>query len=368
MRLAASSEIGVPPSRFTEFGLSLDIPISHIEVGNHEWQLPMIKPSHLHQHLADLGKLSLLYADEDPSILQQFWYRHRQIEPQNTIHDYFGSSALDPSRTIPLLLHGDEGRGRKHKPVMVINTHSWIGLGSRPYNRWHEEAPVLKRQTMGVNMQGSSVATRFLALVLPQKAYGKDSIYLDRMLAALSADLTKLQTIGVLVQGERWRLAVVGATGDLQWFCKAGRLVRSYNRVSKRSGQKSHGGICYLCLAGTPEFKFDCFADNPSWLPSVGLEDPWVETPDFIRRFHVNNANPADFFKPDVWHCLHLGLGKIFLANSFVEWLPHLPGTFSDKASWVSFVWVFLCVGSGSLFSRKLHLVFLFVFSDRMVS
>ena len=86
---------------------------------------------------------------------------------------------------------------------------------------------MLKRQSMGVNIQGSSVATRFLALVLPQKAYGKDSIYLDRMLAALSADLTKLQTIGVLVQGERWRLAVVDTTGDLQWFCKAGRLVRS---------------------------------------------------------------------------------------------------------------------------------------------
>ena len=146
---------------------------------------------------------------------------------------------------------------------------------------------------------------------------------------ALVADLVQLQSVGVFDGKHRWNLATLGATGDLQWFSKAGRLVRSYCHVSKRSGQKSHVGICHLCLAGEDEYDFESFVDSPAWERTVGLVDPWHETPELIRRLHINARNPASFFKPDVWHCLHLGVGKIFVANSMIEWLPYLPGIFS---------------------------------------
>ena len=302
----------------------------------------MLKPSDLYQHLADLGILDILFGKEDPSILAEFWSRFSQIEPGNTILDCFESGSLDPCRTIPLLLHGDEGRGKKHSPCMIINTHGWIGRGSRPFEEWHKDTPMLKKKAMGVNIAGSSVATRFLAFVLPKKAYGPDQLYLERLMDALVADLVKLQTVGVLFQKERWHLATVGATGDLQWFCKVAKLIRSYNHVSKKSGQQSRTGICHLCLAGEPDYNFESFVDSPSWEATIGQRDPWHELPELIRRLHINSRNPASFFKPDIWHCLHLGVGKTFLASAMVEWLPHLPGTFSANASQVFFV-VYFC-------------------------
>ena len=318
-------------SRFRQFGLALDVPISYIDVGSPKFELQMLKPSHFYQHLADLGKLNILYGKEDPSILQEFWYRFSQVEPANTILESFESGALDPCHTIPLLLHGDEGRGKKHSPCMIINTHGWIGLGSRPFEEWHKDTPALKKKVMGVNIAGSSAATRFLVFVVPKKAYGPGQIYLEKMMTVLVEDLVRLQTVGVFVGQQRWCLATVGATGDLQWFCKAGKLVRSYNHVSKKSGQKTKIGICHLCLAREANYNFESFVDSPAWESSVGLVDPWHETPELIRRLHINIRNPASFFKPDIWHCLHLGVGKVFLASAMVEWLPHLPGTFSPN-------------------------------------
>ena len=86
------------------------------------------------------------------------------------------------------------------------------------------------------------------------------------MMDALVADLVKLQTVGIMVDGERWHLVVLGITGDLQFFTKIGKLERSYNHVSKKSGQKTHTGICHLCMGGVPGCSFEDFSDEPVWL------------------------------------------------------------------------------------------------------
>ena len=65
---------------------------------------------------------------------------------------------------------------------------------------------------------------------------------------------------------------------------------------------------------------------NRPGFQSVGTEDPWVSPPGMVTRLFSNPDNPASYFKPDLWHCLHLGAGKIFLSSSVTEWLPHLPG------------------------------------------
>ena len=323
--------------RFADFGLALDVPITYVNVGNPKADVPLLKPTDFYQHLADIGKWDILYGKQDASLLPLFWQRFAEVEPNNTIHDAFESGVLDPCRTIPLVLHGDEGRGKKRRPVMIVNTHSLIGAGCRSYAAWHEEAPELRKASMGVNLKGSSMETRFLAFVLPKSGYGKDSIYLHAMFDELVDDLVKLQTVGVTVGAHRWHLAVIGAVGDLQFFTKLCSLTRSYNHVAKRSGQEANKGICHLCMGGTPGVSFEDFTDRPGWYSTQGLVDPWETTPKLIRRLHVDVCNKAGYLKPDIWHCMHMGAGKNFVSSAVVELLPRLPGHPNRKM--LSFFW-----------------------------
>ncbi|CAE7658961.1 unnamed protein product [Symbiodinium sp. CCMP2592] len=285
---------------FKHYGLALDIPISYVDVGDAKKNMPWIKP---------------------------FWARFAVLEPGNTINDCFDSGLCVPERTIPLLLHGDEARSKKHLPMMVANTHAMIGYGCKAYKNWFAEAPLSKKQAGGVNLEGAVQKTRFLHFVMQKKDYGEDAQHLDKMFDALAIDLAKLQTEGIKVNGERWHLVVIAAVGDWQFFAKVGHLNRCYTHVSKRSGQKTLNGICHLCLAGTHGCPtWEDFVDSPTWRPTCGTLEPWEQTPSLIRRLHVNVANRVSFFQPDFWHCLHLGAGKNLVASAVAEWLRVVPG------------------------------------------
>lgn len=317
----------IPFLRFRQFGLALDVPISYVNVGCDKWDLPMIKPSDLYQHLADLGKLDLLFGKQPPSVLLEFWNRFQAVEPLNPIHAAFAAGKMDAAKTIPVYIHGDEGRGKKRTPVMVVNTHGVIGAGCRSFEEYHKDAPTIRKTVMPVNIKGNSAETRFLSFVLAKKAYGPGGEeYLLKLFDALVSDLELLQRQGVKANGETFHIAAIGAVGDLQYFAKVGGLTRSYNHVSKKTNQKTKAGICHLCLAGLPGWPFEHFDDAPSWIQSVGSEDPWQTPPSMVTRPCASPDNPASFFKPDLWHCLHLGAAKIFLSSALVEWLPELPG------------------------------------------
>ena len=288
--------------------------------------MPMIKPSDFYLHLAELQKLDILYGCQDSTVLTEFWRRFAVIEPMNSIIDSFHAGILPPERTIPMVIHGDEGRARKHLPIMIVNSHGLIGNGCKAFEEWHKQSPMLKEASMAVNLKGSSMATRFLAFAMPKQAYGKDSEYLHKMFDELVADFVSLQNIGILVAGQRWHPVVIGMVGDLQFFAKIGRLTRSFSHVSKRTGQRALNGICHLCLAGQANYAFEDCSDDPGWYATLGAESPWTEAPTFVRRLHTDTANPAGFMKLDIFHCLHMGAGKIFLASSVAEWLPFVPG------------------------------------------
>ncbi|CAE7288328.1 unnamed protein product [Symbiodinium necroappetens] len=321
---------------FKEYGLALDVPISYVDVGDAKQNLPWIKPTDMFEHLAQLDKLNVLYAEQEPSVLTQppgptygslqFWERFRHVEPTNTILDSFSSGILVPERTIPMLVHGDEARSKKHMPMMVANLHAVIGYGCKAYQQWYKDAPISRAQAMGVNLKGAAVKTRFLSFVMQKKHYGEDGRYLDRMFDELARNLSELQTVGVSFRGERWHLAVIGAVGDWQFFAKMGKLTRCYTHVSKRSGQRTLAGICHLCHAGQPGVDWENFTSNPSWLQTIGCTAPWMTAPPLVRRLHVETCCPSAFMKPDFWHCCHLGAGKLFVASSLAEWLRVLPG------------------------------------------
>ena len=56
-----------------------------------------------------------------------FWQQYQLLQPS---HDVFTTHAADLQHRIPFVLHGDEGRGQKKKPVLIMQIHPVLGRGS----------------------------------------------------------------------------------------------------------------------------------------------------------------------------------------------------------------------------------------------
>ena len=59
-----------------------------------------------------LGGFKLDQWEKVESMLETFWNRFGKLEPENV--------PAKPKQTIPILLHGDEGRGQGKRPILVI--------------------------------------------------------------------------------------------------------------------------------------------------------------------------------------------------------------------------------------------------------
>ena len=317
--------------RFKEFGLALDVPISYVDVGCEEYELPMLKPSTLFQHFADIGRIDLLFGEQPRSALVDFWERYEHIEGDHPVFARFRSGELVPARCVPMYCHGDEGRGKKRRQIMVFNTHAAIGRGSQPFLTRHEHQPELRATKQGLNLLGHSSLTRHLVFALPRGAYGPESRYLFRMIDEVAQDYKRLATKGFRVDGEIFHVIILGCVGDLQFHSKVGSFDRCYTHVAKRTGHKQ-GGVCHICRAGESGILFEDFSYTPAWRATQGVV-PWQVAPTLLSRLDHSPSNLPGFFKPDCWHCFHLGVGRRFLSSAFAELLPFLPGCLAASFS-----------------------------------
>ena len=65
----------------------------------------MVEHAELHRLLGGLP------IREAGATLVEFWVRYRRIHPELDIYQAFDAGDADPQRTIPVFVHGDEGRG-----------------------------------------------------------------------------------------------------------------------------------------------------------------------------------------------------------------------------------------------------------------
>ena len=312
--------------RFCQTGLSLDVPIDFVDVGDYSYKVPMIRPTTFFQYLADADRINVLWGEHDASILAEFWRRYREVEPDNTVFAAFQDHDLEivADRTIPVYCHGDEGRGKRRKPVMVWNTHGAIGRGTRPFLARHGSLPTMRKRKMGVNLLGHSMGNRYLNFVLPKRLYGDDSECFFRMVQEMGREYNLLQTRGFQYRGQTWWVVVLGCLGDLVFFSKVASLTRSFTRGPKKVGQVQQG-VCFLCNAGCPNVPFEDCNTNAAWTNTMG-DPPWNEEPSLLQLVHHVPNLQASFFKLDVWHCLHLGLGRNFVSSVVAEILHRFPG------------------------------------------
>ncbi|CAE7906160.1 unnamed protein product, partial [Symbiodinium necroappetens] len=159
-------------------------------------------------------------------MLREFWARYRGIDPNHPIYH----SNIDPATAIPFMVHGDDGRGRNHQPVLVISFQallSHMGPGR-------------------LNQSGHSFCSRLLFSILPSLCYRGDST-IFQLLSCLADDCISLFQDGLVTNGattERIHMAWLGCKGDWVWLRKAFCLETGFS--SRR--------VCHMCdqQAGYP--------------------------------------------------------------------------------------------------------------------
>ena len=247
-------------------------------------------------------------------ILLEFWQRFRKLRPTHEVFKLADSNRLDLSRCAPLMVHGDEGRGRKKCGFLVLSFYSYIGYGTQQANQKRKHRAY---DQMRLNYSGSTFLHRFITAVLPKML--KDECALKSIL-----DFTARQCCQMLEEGlhdrngHHFTACCLQVCGDWQWLVKAGQLGRSYSNCPKRpvTVRSRQVGICHICQAGQPGVAWENYRSNtvPDWWATMHVQSAFVGEPAMNRVPYIEGERAA-FYTYDLFHSFHLGVGKSFVAG-----------------------------------------------------
>ena len=272
--------------------------------------------------------------------LQEFWESYEKYHPEHRM--FVGDQ---PSRrwdnTVPLALHGDEGRGKKKSNTTVLSMEVCIGVDS-----WMEmvkkrsacnctscdassESVKRTRLTAGgpavlpafqsnsccafqrTNLKQNSFLSKFVLAILPLK----DVVLLQKLALEITESLKELFEDGVIVDGQRFFGACVGYKGDLKWHQKCAKFDRS------SGSQIKHGAaMCHECQAGLASYPFEDSRHLPAWAPTMWAIRPYPEEPIWTKipfeRVDAPLQGPTEkFFKRDVFHISRVGVLRYYAAS-----------------------------------------------------
>ncbi len=262
--------------------------------------------------------------------LGTFWARFKERNPEHVAFTRGPSFPLES--LIPVLFHGDEGRGLKKRQIMILSTHGVLGMGSRR----HPEASNESKDPLKMNYLGSTWKNHFLLCCLPISLYGNDPSALFQMLDIQAAEFSRLFWDGVEFGGRRLYIACVGIKGDSPFLSKAGMFNRAFTRRPTRATSKTPcKGICHLCMAGCESYDHDVPYEDvglefPAWLGTVGLVKPFTTPSPLLKiPFHQGGTTEA-LFEFDLFHNFHQGVGKNFAASAICICLELVRRSISD--------------------------------------
>lgn len=327
-----------------KWGLCWRVPMTFM---NHELtpevrQVAFIKPVSFFTYL--LGKAPELLMGGCRDIVQgqvhlrHFWESYEKCHPD---HKIFVGDQRRRETTVPLSLHGDEGRGRKKSNTTIVSMEACIGVdswahmvnkrsacdcssceansasvkrtrlaagGAAVLREFHSNSSCAFQRT---NLTENSYLTKYVLAILPVK----DLVLLQKLAVEITESLKKLFEEGVVVNGERWYAACVGYKGDLKWHQKCAKFTRSSG-----SQIKIGAAMCHECQAGLPAYPFEDFNHQPSWAPTMWtirpypVEPIWTKIP--YERVDAPLEGPSErFFKRDVFHISRVGVLRYFAAS-----------------------------------------------------
>ena len=187
---------------------------------------------------------------------------------------------------------------------------------------------------------GTHLQVGLIVSVLPKSHYQNNPEYFHDTMGELSKDLRGLLDDGVFdpVSNKLYKFVLLGVKGDMPYLQKMGRFKRSWNTAVKRGNERqAPKGVCHLCLAGTRLFPCEDTSSDPCWGPTCGTVVPWDTTPCVIQRLPHDRHDPGSFFLADLWHCVHLGIGKSFVASTLQVALEVVPkANNEERFEWLS--------------------------------
>lgn len=314
----------------------LDIPISRMQIKQES--LPWIDPRDWLKWILRKGLWPMLSGAPRNNyrlagdLWTEFWRRVQILQPHFALFEMDG---IDLSTTACFLIHGDEGRSLKRQGIMITSLQSAIGCGfdQKRYARAVTENDI----PLKVNYTGHSFTHRFITSTIPKSVYEDDPEMFHLAMDQLAISLQSLLVDGIVdaVTKKTYRIAILACKGDAPYLAKLGRFYRSHSTGIKRGEEKRPPkGVCHRCLAGTNGFPAEELTSwSPAWVMTRGIRNPWLRTPCVIERLVHDVSDPSSFFQSDIWHIVHLGFGRSWVASVVQVLLEVVPGTNLD-AKW----------------------------------
>ena len=322
---------------FARKKLTLPIPIRKLGKGRRSKKLdpPVLLLRDWMEYIVNKNLVHVLAGLRKPNaarqtaIFTEFWRLFKLASPRHPVYELEARGVLDLGRTMPLVWHGDEGRGRRRKPFLVCSFHSLLGQGVKPGLEAEKLSGGKKRfLRLLANFQGHSYTTRYLHAAWPKETFDDDTV-LEALLEQVVTEADFLMNTGIIHRytHERYNAVVLSVCGDWQWLWKAGRMTRSYLNTAKHYQLVgAQQGICHLCRAGQAEHPFEQLATRtPSWLQTFCLDEPFQPGSPLTKLPHPSGEMPT-LFRYDIFHAFHLGVGKSFTASVLAIMSTHFEG------------------------------------------
>lgn len=108
------------------------------------------------KYLIEYDELDRLAGTSDlksmQKVLRTFWSRYKVCNADHAMFHANCGAALHPEMTIPLVHHGDEGRSKKKKQVMILASTPVLGKGSSRVQ--HDVSDVNEENPLNLNFLG----------------------------------------------------------------------------------------------------------------------------------------------------------------------------------------------------------------------
>lgn len=311
-RLARTGHENMLTSHLPQFGLSVDIPITFIDIGLAE-KHPVLEVCDYISRIDSLKKMDALLMGNRDEQYQTFWENWKGLQPSHPVYVHHKGRL---GSCIPVAIHADEGTSVKKKALMVLQVQALMGLGSRRKKT--------DKMNAGLNLLGNSIKTRILFSVLLGRLYSGKKLGNRPLMALvnhLSMQLRALYDSGITVtiDGIQRKIYIVplGLKGDWPALSKIGSLTRHHGRLTttKEFGQ----GICHLCRAGMEGYESWHIVSYENMVATHReAPPPWRKEPSLVAKLALDPGCKENFFNIDVFHTCHKGLMADIAANTIV--------------------------------------------------
>ena len=283
--------------------------------------------------------ISILCGNSNPQTsFRDFWEAFRLSNPSHKVFQVHSPEAL--AQVVPLYLHGDEGRGQKKSPYLVLSMESPIGCtprlkgacGCREYMESRPDLPSfgeareyvlteeVKRRCLGMftNFRSHSYLTRHLLFGARAWIFKKNPHILQELLEIILDDFNRLMLEGIDIPNHGLMFAgIAGCKGDMDWHQKIYSLTRCYSKVQSRDV----GMICHACCAAAGAnsvHNFDDFSEAPNWEPTMYTSRPFNEPWQLLARLPIDDQAPEKAIVGDTLHIIKLGTARDLLGGIII--------------------------------------------------